>query len=356
MIKDRPTHLLDQPGYKKLPEKPFAVDFDALPELVRQSFAPLGGIQPVTRAMMKAANGVLHDMLSQGEIELFRQAETRFQPIFVVMNIAHLKIKGETPIAFPYALTLIPASKRGAIDVKTVDLVAKLDAQKTINEAKFCYAGFDPFTGDFSLFGPLSAFMHGGGQPYKGFLDELGLVVGQYFLATQYDAADVLEVSLGLGNERGEEKYRKHRARLLYTPFESVRTRRIWGAQSPIELFLFQELLQRGLSPLLQILVYQDGGLHPSLYNLWRDIEFRHSAGLITEADMYFPEKKLAVFCDSGKHHGRGKAKVKDAAIDERLKKIGIGSMRVPGKLIVSDLKAAADLVSNALGPSAELP
>jgi hypothetical protein len=39
----------------------------------------------------------------------------------------------------------------------------------------------------------------------------------------------------------------------------------------------------------------------------------------------------------------------KDAAIDERLKKIGITSVRVPGKLIVNDLKAAADLVSGAL-------
>jgi hypothetical protein len=349
MIKDRPAHLLNQPNYKKLPETPFAVDFGALPELVRKSFAPLGGIQPVTRAMTKAANGILRDIPSEGEIELFRKAKTRFQPIFVVMNIAHLETEGEPPIAFPYALTLIPTSKRSVIDLKTIDLVAKLDMQKIVNEAEFCYAGFDPFTGDFSLFGPLSVFMYGGGQPYEGFLDELGLVVGQYSLATQYDAVDVLEVSLGLGNEKGEEKYRKHRARLLYTPFENVRTRRIWGAQSPIELFLFQELLRRGMSPLLQILMYEDGAIHPSLYDLWCDIEFRHSAGLITEADMYFPEKKLAVFCDSGKHHGRAKAKAKDAGIDERLKKIGVASVRVSGKLIVSDLKAAADLVGNAL-------
>jgi hypothetical protein len=83
--------------------------------------------------------------------------------------------------------------------VKTIDLVAKLDAQRAIHEAQFCYAGFDPFTGDFSLFGPLSTFMHGAGKPFAGFLDELGLVVGQYFLATQYDEDDVLEMPLGLG-------------------------------------------------------------------------------------------------------------------------------------------------------------
>ena len=348
MIKDRPAQLLNQADYKRLAAKPFRVNFDALPELVRTSFGPLGGIQPVTGAMVKASDGVLRDIPSKGEIELFRKAETQFQPIFVVVNIAHLKTEGETYTAFPYALTLIPASKRGAIDVKTIDLIAELDMQMVINEGEFCYAGFDPFAGSWSMFGSISAFL-GGETPYQGFLDEFGLVVGQYFLATQYEAGDVIEVSLGLGNPTAEEKYKKHRAKLLYAPFENVRTRRVWGAQSPIELFLFQELLRRGMSPVLQVLAFEDGSIHASLYDLWGNGEFRSTRGVITEPDMYFPEKKLAVFCDSGKHHGRGKAKAKDTAIDEQLKKIGITPVRVPGKLIVTDLKAAADLIGVAL-------
>ena len=62
MIENRPKYLLDQDDYKKLPAKPFAVDFEVLPELVRQALGPLGGIQPVTGEMAKAANGVLRDM------------------------------------------------------------------------------------------------------------------------------------------------------------------------------------------------------------------------------------------------------------------------------------------------------
>jgi hypothetical protein len=347
MIKDRPAHLLAQAGYKALPAKPFHVNFASLPELMRNSLGPVGGIQPVTGAMAKAANGTLRDMPSEGEIELFRKAEMRFQPIFLVVNIAHLKTEGESLMAFPYALTLIPASKRGEIDVKTIDVVATLDMQKVLNEGEFCYTGFDPFVGTWSIFGNLSLFL-GGEKPYEGYLDELGLIVGQYFLATQYDAGDVIEVSLGLSNPTAEEKYKRHRAKLLYAPFENVRTRRVWGAQSPIELFLFQELLRRGQSPVLQVLVFEDGLIHSSLYDLWGKGEFRSAQGVITEPDMYFPDKKLAVFCDSGKHH-RGKAKAKDAAIDEQLKKIGITPVRVPGKLIVTDLKAAGDLVGNAL-------
>jgi hypothetical protein len=229
------------------------------------------------------------------------------------MNIAHLYAGVEPPAAFPYALTIVPAAKRGLIDVRTIDQIAALDAQRLIAEAEFSYVGFDPFTGDYTMFGPLSTFMYGGAKPFGGFLDELGLVVGQYFLATWYDAVDVVEVALGLGNDRGEEKYREHRARLLYVPFENVHTRRIWGAQSPIELFLYQELLRRGLRPALQMLIYDDGTIYPSLYHLWRDIEFRHSPGLISEPDMYFVDQKLAVFCDSAKHHrgceGQGKGR-----------------------------------------------
>ena len=85
-----------------------------------------------------------------------------------------------------------------------------------------------------------------------------------------------------------ERKYRKHRSRLLFTPFRRVEARRIWGAKSPIELFLIQELARRGQFPQLQILIMEGGAAFPSWYHLWKDLEFRHAPGLITEADLYF--------------------------------------------------------------------
>ena len=73
-IKDRPQHLLDQKEYIRLPSNPFAVAFDVLPDLLRQSLGSLGGIQPVTGAMAAAAQGEIRDKPSQGEIELFKKA------------------------------------------------------------------------------------------------------------------------------------------------------------------------------------------------------------------------------------------------------------------------------------------
>ncbi|WP_146618921.1 hypothetical protein [Rhodoplanes elegans] len=296
--------------------------------------------------MAEAANGELRDMPSEGEIELFKEKATLFQAVFLVVSIARLDEVDGTPVATPYALSLMPASKRDAIEEKDIHLVANLDVQKLLREMEPCYFHFNPFTGDRGLFGSLGTVI---GANSSGFIDELGIVIGQFFLSKTCNQSDVLEVSLGFPNETAEKKYRNHRANLLYKPFTKIEPRRVWGAQSPIELFLLQELLRRGLTPLLQVLVFDNGFIHQSLYGLWKDIDFRYVPGLITEPDMFFPDKKLAVFCDSSRYHRGGKAKAKDAAIDEKLAKIGLSSVRVPGKLIVEDVKAAADLVSNAL-------
>lgn len=347
MIRDRPASLLAMPEYGHLPATPFSVGFNALPELVRTSLGPLGGIQPVTLAMSKAADGALSDIPSAGEVELFHERGTQFQMVSVVMNLAAMTVRDGAAHGTPYALSLIPASKRGAVDVRSIDLVAKLDLEKMRRETEPCYMGYDPFSGDWSLYGPLRLLL--GGKSLSGFVDELGLVVAQYFLATDYSADEVLVTPLGFTNPKSEEKYHRHREKLLYTPFKAVEARRVWGAESPIELFLIQELLRRGLSPMLQVLFYDDGSSYPSLYHLWRDIEFRRIPGMITEADLYFPDQRVAVFCDSTRFHRSRKAQAKDQAISDHLTAIGVKAVRVPGAQIVGDLTAAADQVCRAL-------
>ena len=78
--------------------------------------------------------------------------------------------------------------------------------------------------------------------------------------------------------------------------------RRVWGAETPIELFVIQALAKEKLFPACQMLVMDDGATFPSLYHLWSDVEFRHSDGLVTEADLFFPAERVAVFCDGGHH------------------------------------------------------
>lgn len=350
MIRDRPAHLLESPEYGRLPTTPFSVASDVVPELVRESLGPLGGIQPVTSAMAEAAGGALSDRPSAGEVELFRERGTRFQLISVVISLATIAVRSGIAHGTPYALSLIPASKRGSVDEKSIELVAELDLEKMRDDTEPCYMGYDPFSGDWSLFGPLGLLLDNRSTP--GFVDELGLVVGQYFLATEYAPEELLMTPIGFPDPKSEAKYHRHRQKLLYTPFKAVQARQIWGAESPIELFLVQELLRRDLSPMLQVLFYEDGSSYPSLYELWRDVEFRHVPGMITEADLYFPDQRVAVFCDSTKFHRGQKAQAKDRAINERLGDIGVKAIRVSGADISRDLKGAADQVCRALESS----
>jgi hypothetical protein len=334
MINDRPQALLDDPVYCTLPKPPLRVDWSSVPELIRVAMLDLGGVQPITKAMAEAAGGELNDKLSDGEIALFKQRGTQFQMISIVLSVV---VVGESDGALnvkPFAVTLIPGSKRGAVSHADIEFVSKVEVDKWL-ETEPSYTGYDPFSGDWSLYGNIPGYLDG---KRKGFLDELGIVVDQFFLATELaDNDEVLTMDLKMPSQKMRGKYEKHRNRLLFTPFQRVEARRVWGTETPIELFLLQALAKEGLFPQCQMLIMDDGATFPSWYHLWGDIEFRHSRGLVTEADFFFETERIAVFCD-GAHHARRKQREKDAAINQKLETLGIQAVRVLGSEINFDL------------------
>ncbi len=345
MIENRPASLLDDPAYSILPKLPFALDWSSVPELIRVATLDLGGIQPVTKAMAEAAGGTLHDKPSDGEVELFRKRGTTFQLVSLVLSCVPVgEVDGVLQVC-PFAMTLIPASKRDKVQESTIDLVAKLDVNAWLATEPM-YAGYDPFSGGWSLFGNLPGYMDG---ERKGHLDEMGLVVDQFFLATELAENDeVLTMDIKMPSEQMKARYEKHRRKLFFTPFKQVEARRVWGAETPIELFVIQALAKEKLFPACQILIMSDGATFPSWYHLWNDVEFRHTDGLVTEADLFFPDKRVAVFCDGG-FHLRPKQKAKDAVITEKLMRMGIRSVRIPGDEIRKDLPKAVARVKEAI-------
>lgn len=346
MIKNRPASLLADPSYSVLPKLPLALDWSSVPELIRVATLDLGGIQPITKAMADAAGGALHDKPSEGEIELFRKRGTNFQLISLVLSCVRAgDVEGVLQVR-PFAMTLIPASKREEVEQQTIDLVAKLDVSEWLNTEPM-YAGYDPFSGGWSLYGNLPGYLDG---QRKGYLDEIGLVIDQFFLATELSEDDeVLTIDFKMPSEQMKARYEKHRRKLFFAPFKQVESRRIWGAETPIELFVIQALAKENLFPACQMLIMNDGAIFPSLYHLWSDVEFRHSEGLVTEADLFFSAERVAVFCDGG-HHARAKQKAKDAAITEKLAALGIRAVRIPGDEIRGDLPKAIARVKEVLG------
>lgn len=345
MIANRPASLLADPAYGILPKLPFALDWSSVPELIRVATLDLGGIQPVTKAMAEAAGGTLHDKPSDGEVELFRKRGTTFQLVSIVLSCLPAgEVDGVLQVR-PFAMTLIPASKRDKVQESTIDLIAKLDVGRWLATEPM-YAGYDPFTGGWSLSGNLPGYMDG---ERRGYLDEMGLVVDQFFLATEQPGDDeILTMDIKMPSEQMKVRYEKHRRKLFFAPFKQVEARRVWGAETPIELFAIQALAKEKLFPACQMLIMSDGTTFPSWYHLWNDVEFRHTDGLVTEADLFFSDERVAVFCDGG-HHARAKQKAKDAVITEKLTALGVRSVRIPGDEIRDDLPKAVARVKEVL-------
>src|SRR5947209_15280369 len=86
VIENRPASLELDEAYSTLLPPPYRLDVSSVPDPVRKSLFHLGGIQPLTGEMAKAANGELSDKPSRGEIELFERRNTEFQLIMIVAN------------------------------------------------------------------------------------------------------------------------------------------------------------------------------------------------------------------------------------------------------------------------------
>ncbi|MEM8836684.1 MAG: hypothetical protein AAGE89_01225, partial [Pseudomonadota bacterium] len=342
--RDRPRRIKSFGERVLVPPEPFAVSWDFCPEIVRHSLMTVFGIQPVTGAMIKASGQeTLSHIPTEGEITYFRERDTQFQMIQLVLSLAWWDIAQDHVEAVPFSISSLPASKRGKIVTTGIDNIVALGGAPIITED--AYVGFDPFRGEWSLYtsGGFRELCAEGKTP----LEEVGLVIERYFLAIDFDPKDVMEADIHIP-AKSSAAYRRNRRKMVFSAFDKINARRLWGLETPIELFLFQELLSRGIRPLCQYLIYPDGSTYQSLYDVYSDIEFRRGQNILAEADMFLPENRLAIFCD-GSRHDRRPQRMKDAKIDAELQNLGIRSVRVPGRLINSDLEAAGNMVMAAL-------
>lgn len=348
MIRDRPSTLANAPYYSALPEGPLRIDLSSLPQILKLDLATLSGIQPITAAMAGAAGGELRDDPSAGEIDLYRERGTAFQLVFIVYNLFDFRdVDGEI-VGRPYAISLVPATRRAEVQTVPIDWIANMQMEPSPFEGK-AYVDFDPFTGERGMFGD-GTMLRGTGAFRGKYPDEIGFVSGGYMLAPVCEDDAPLLPNAGLNSERANTRYAKFRAKSFYRPFETERPRRIWGLDSPIELFLAQGLANIGLYPESQILFLRDGDTFASYYHMLDDPTLRTRLNAVTTADFYFPEHRLAVFCDSGQFHRRRPQRDRDAAITAALESFGYRVLRIDGPQIVHDLPAAVRRVCEALG------
>lgn len=198
------------------------------------------------------------------------------------------------------------------------------------------YFGFNPFSQSYQMYGNSNLFLSNY-ETHNMPTDMLGFIINIYALATEWDFKDVLVPPMPDCNKFLAMKYKKYRTRRYYKKFNNIKSKKVWGCDSPIELFLLQAMSKEKLSPLIQASIFEDGSVYPGLHEILNDNQMEDELEQITDADFYFPDSKLAIFCDSNSFHRTKKAKEKDIKIDKKLKDLGIHRLRIMGTDIINE-------------------
>lgn len=342
-IENRPSELFNIPYYRDLPRTELELDApSASGAFLELDLLTLDGVQPIEMRHAAANAGNIETNPSPESISLYRREGVKFQLVFLVVNCYRFLERDGRVLGKPYNISLQPASKRGQVETVSIDWIEKINLAK-IQKSVQMYKGFNPFMGAYG-------FHMIGDVDYSNIeSDMIGFVRGMYALAVPFVHNEVISPFDGLLPQvrKDYERYRKQR---YFKPFEKVKPRRIWGCDSPIELFLLQAMGHNGLEPEIQTIISGKGFTVPHLHTLWENDKSRKRLDAITEADFYFPERKLAVFCDSIAHHSSPEAQKKDAAIDIKLRELGIHSLRISGADIVRSPFECAKKVENELG------
>lgn len=344
-ISNRPDALYSIPFYKDMPNLPVKIDLEGMAgDFLSYDIADLFGLQPIEKEHLDTYGEIITINPSKESLELYKKRDDSFQMVFLVINAYGFKEIDGVMHCKPYNISLFPASKRGELTSLKTDLIEKYDLEMDAKVPKLYY-GFNPFKGAFGLYMYNSV-------DYSGIeSDMIGFVNNMYLLSDKYNYHNVVPPFIKSIDNSPQVKadYKKYRKDRYFKKFTKIKPRKIWGCDSPIELFLLQAMDSLGLTPEIQTIITEDGLTVPSLHKLWENSRSRRRLKAITDADFYFPEKKLAIFCDSKEHHSSTESVVKDRNIDKSLAEIGIVSLRIYGKEIVADPLACATIVRDRL-------
>ena len=325
------------------------VDYKLLPPLLNLDFHQLNGLLPITTSRFDylgknaTVNGKESTLIevnpSPEEYEYYRElGVTEFQAVQIVIHFfAFEETEPKVLRGRPYSVSLVPMQKNSKIDPWHIDLLKQFDLRQICQEGGDVMTGFDPFNPwheglgmDYGLFSQITNDDH---------FDDIGFVWGMYFLAPKFDKKEVQILKNKTYSNSINAKYRRYKIGRYFRSFDNINPGRIWGCDSPIELFLLQGLYTKGLIPEIQYGFYRNGDIYPNYYRMQEVGEFVGEHKLITSADFYFENSKLAIFCDGKEFHDKDK----DARIDKSLKDIGIRTMRFSGKRITEDLEKVLD-------------
>lgn len=342
MFGSRPKQLFEIPHYQGPPQPSVGIHMDRFPMYLNMDIHfELLGIRPLTTPISDLSPGGITINPNDDVIDYYAEQKTQFQMVFIVVNCAIFEPNEDGKhFGTPYSLCLFPATKRDRIDQRGIEAVAFFDLE-TFPQFETVYAGFNPFEGKWEI---LSDYAFVAQNP-QVFSDGIGVVVGRFFLALDANLNDTLMSTPFIEHPELHRRFHKFRTKKYFRPFSEIKPRPIWGCESPIELYLFQALLHKGLRPLPQMLILQDGSTYPSYHHMYEEKVLPRGDALISSVDLYFPDQKLAVYCDSTAHHRSKKVREKDELTRAKVRELGIKTVAVSGSDIVKNLDKAVEQV-----------
>jgi hypothetical protein len=340
-IENRPKELMSLPGYGCLPQRPFYIDLEgSTGQFLFNDIFDLDGVQPIEQEVIKLSTEeidgipVFHVNPSKEAIKFYADRGDDFQMIYVVVCCYGFEERSGEFFGLPYHISIRPAQKGGIPANINIQWIENYDLCKVLDGNPH-YMGYNPFSNAFGLFAV-------GNMPVNEsiFSDTIGIVYKSYVLSSKYSQQDVCDPGMCtalLGESRAIlGDYKKFRFSRYFKPFTNIEPVKIWGCDSPIELFLLQAMHSYNLKPKIQMHIFKDGSVFPSLHAMWEEgVRTKKLNNRITEADFFFEEKRIAIFCDSVAYHSSEEAIAKDKAIDVSLNDVGIRSIRISGPDIV---------------------
>lgn len=346
MINNRPKILETIPFYNHLPRATFAVDTSGLSPALNFDIYDLCGLCPITLDVSNLCPDGIWIQPSEAVINYYDSNNIKFQMVLVVANVYDLKFEGDVLTGKPYSISLFPTSENGIVDEVSAKYANQFPLEN-IQGMGFAYFNSDPFSGGYDFYTRYGTLIGANGLDI--YTDSIGFVINGYFLATTYNKADVLLPNIPSASSYIQDKYTQFRVNHYFKKFTNLAPRKMWGADSPIELFLIQALAAKNIYPQIQTLIFRSGEIFPSFYEMISPKTLSENHEVVTEVDLYFPEKKIAVFCDSNRHHRSLKAKEKDKRISAELEKMGIKSIRIDGQEIVRSLEKSVEKIESIL-------
>lgn len=355
MITNRPKFLEENlKYYKEFPTgRDFDFDYKKLPPLLNFDFHTLNGLLPLTKSRFAylGKNGTFNGESSsvvfvnpfEEEYDYYKSiGVTEFQAIQLVLNCyAFEESPDESIIGLPYSVSLLPMTKNNKIDPWHSDLLKQFDLEELCQEGGSVFTEFNPFRSwtngigmDYGMFSNIG---------YSDYTNTVGFTWGMYFLSPIFDKKEVIIPENQFYSKQINAKFRKHKSNLYFRKFDNTNPRRLYGCDSPIELFLLQGLYIKNLDPIIQTSIFKSGEIVSNYYEMQKDEVWIGQENLITEVDFYFADKKLAVFCDGKEFHDEEK----DKRINLALEKIGVRSLRYSGKQITENLEEVLDDIQN---------